>query len=306
MTELSASDLRQAAISCTSYRAVSPDVHASGLRTHQLRFENLSANGLPRPAEEFLVGGRLRRWDRESALSASAYFADPTVAALAELDTEVLRDDEIVQLPPNIRTRLELGEAVSRRRSTRTYSGDPVGLPELATLLRHVGAITAEGDVDLMRGGTVTYRFRTVPSAGGLYPVELWVAALNITGLSPAVYRYAPRLDGLVQVGDAGVLARLSGCFAIPDDQITISSAAAVLCYVARPWRTMRKYGPRGMRFVLHEIGGMSQNAHLTVAALGLGSVDCAGFYDDEVNEVLGLDGVLTAVLHTSVLGWQG
>lgn len=105
-------DLRQAAVGNTSYRVSSPDVRASGLRTHQLRHENLSSGHLPRAAEEFLVASRLRRWDRETALSSSAYFADPTVATLAQLDAELVVEDTLTRLPEGVRTRLELGEAV--------------------------------------------------------------------------------------------------------------------------------------------------------------------------------------------------
>ncbi|WP_134662549.1 MULTISPECIES: SagB/ThcOx family dehydrogenase [unclassified Amycolatopsis] len=306
MTESLPVELRQAAVASTAYRTVSPDVRASGLRTHQLRFENLSSGHFARVADEFLVGSRLRRWDRETALSTSAYFADPTVATLAALDGEVLDDDSLVRLPKGIRVRLELGDAVWRRRSVRIFSGDPVGFREMSTILRNAGAITAEGEVNLIQGGTANYRFRTVPSAGGLYPVELWVGALGIDGLDAGVYRYVPRYDGLVPVGEQATLARLLETFAVSDDQISVSSAAAVLLYVARPWRSMRKYGSRGLRFVMHEVGGMSQNVHLTATALGLGTVDCGGYYDDELHEVLGIDGVMTSVLHTALLGWRG
>lgn len=306
MPDVPPADLRQAAVATTLYRTVSPDVRAAGLRTHQLRFENLSSGAFPRVAEEFLVGSRLRRSDRESALSTSAYFADTTVATLAALDTEVLAEGDVRALPEGVRLRLELGDAISRRRSVRTFSADPVGLPELATILRHAGAVNAEGDVDLMSGGSVTYRFRTVPSAGGLYPVEIWFAALDVNGLDPGVYRYVPRHDGVARVGDNGMVARLLETFSVPDDQIGISSAAAAFMFVARPWRSMRKYGPRGMRFVLHEAGGIAQNVHLAAAGLGLGTVDCAAYYDDEMHDALGLDGVMTAVVHTALLGWQG
>lgn len=143
-------------------------------------------------------------------------------------------------------------------------------------------------------------------AAGGLFPVELWIVALGVDGLDRAVYRYLPRADGVVETASSEVVNRLLATFAIPEDQINIGSASAILLYVARPWRSMRKYGPRGMRFVMHETGGIAQNVHLTATALGLASVDCAGFHDDEVHTALGLDGVMTAVLHTTLLGWQG
>ncbi|GGX74284.1 SagB family peptide dehydrogenase [Streptomyces hiroshimensis] len=305
MPEVPAGELGHAAMAITSYRTVSPSVAASGLRTHQLRFENLGDARLPRPAEEFLAAGRLRRWNREDGLSASAYFADPTVTALAELDRETGPGDAVA-LPASVPVVMELGEAVHRRRSVRTFSGDAVGLPELATVLRHAGGITAEGDVELMRGGTAVYRFRTAPSGGGLYPVEIWCAALDVDGLERGLYRYRAPADALAPAGGANAVTRVLDAMAVPEDLITLGAASALLLLVGRPWRSMRKYGPRGMRFVLQEAGAIAQNTHLTATALGLGSVDCASFYDDEINSAIGADGTAAAVLHTIVVGWQG
>jgi SagB-type dehydrogenase family enzyme len=299
-------ELAHAANTATAYRVRSPEVSSTALRTHQFRFDNLSSGQVPRPAEDFLVASRFSRWDREVTLSARDYVADPSVVMLSRLDEEPWPEGVTVALPSPGRLRMELGEAIARRRSVRLFSGDPVSLAQLATLARHAAATTAEADVDLAGGGRATLRFRTVASGGGLYPVEVHVAALGVTGLDRALYRYAPREDLLVRYGGAGAVGRVLEAFPVPDELISLNAAAAVLLFVGRPWRSMRKYGPRGLRFVLHEVGAMSHAVHLTVAALGLGSVDCSNYYDDEANDALGCDGVFGSLLHAVVVGWPG
>jgi SagB-type dehydrogenase family enzyme len=92
----------------------------------------------------------------------------------------------------------------------------------------------------------------------------------------------------------------------MPDEQISVSRANAVFLLIGQPWKSMRKYGPRGLRLLFLEAGAISQNVHLATAALGLGSVDCASVYDDEAHEVLGLDGLHEVLLHVLILGSIG
>jgi SagB-type dehydrogenase family enzyme len=79
-----------------------------------------------------------------------------------------------------------------------------------------------------------------------------------------------------------------------------------LLLLVGRPWRSMRKYGARGMRHVFLEAGAMAEHVHLAATALGLGSVDCSSVYDDEAHEALGMDGLYEALLHVVVVGSEG
>jgi SagB-type dehydrogenase family enzyme len=83
-----------------------------------------------------------------------------------------------------------------------------------------------------------------------------------------------------------------------------VSQASLVVIMVAVFARTCRKYGERGYRFVLLDCGHVAQNLHLVATAIGLGSVGIGGFLDDELNDVLDLDGVGEAVVHTIAVGW--
>jgi SagB-type dehydrogenase family enzyme len=139
-----------------------------------------------------------------------------------------------------------------------------------------------------------------------LYPIDLWVLPLRVAAVPRAVFRFDPHGSRLERRGDEQRLESVLAAFAVSDDMIAVSRATAVVLLVARPWRAMRKYGPRGMRFVFMEAGAVAQNLELGCTSLGLGAVDCASIYDDEVNEALGFDGVFHTLVHAVVLGHPG
>jgi SagB-type dehydrogenase family enzyme len=149
----------------------------------------------------------------------------------------------------------------------------------------------------------VTLRFRATASGGGLYPVDVFVAVLNVRGLPRGIYCYNPPEHSVTAVAGTDGVAALLECFAVPEEVISVRRANVVLLFVGQPWRSMRKYGARGMRFAFMEAGAMAQDVALATTALGYGSVDCASIYDDEVHEVLRLDGVASALIHTIVVG---
>jgi SagB-type dehydrogenase family enzyme len=283
-----------------SYRSADPWVDSTGLRTHSLRHRTLSHSNDPRIAEEFLVNTRLRHHDRETEASIQSYFLDSGLAMVARIGEGEDCADAMVSLPPSIRLRRDVDEILVGRRSRRQYTGDAIGADFLATIVRSAAGVTGQATVDLYGGGETRLRFRVAPSGGGRYPVHLYVAAFFVTDLDRQLYRYDPLQDALVRCGGAD---RLLDACAVTDDLISLRRASAVLLLVGQPWRALRKYGPRGLRFLFLEAGAMAQNIHIATAALGLGSVDCASFYDDDVHALLRADGVHEALIHAVVVG---
>jgi SagB-type dehydrogenase family enzyme len=294
----------EASIASNSYAALTPGLESVGVRTHQLRADSLDTAAFPRIAEEFLLASRVHPWDVEFSLSVRDYFGDPMIETYGKLDRDSWPEGEVVDLPPSAPARLALDQAIRSRRTRRYFTGDPVGLPELATLIRAGGAVTGLAQVPKSDGETVEYQFRAVPSGGGLYPIEIVCAAARVARLGRGVYRYSSRRDQLVTVGRATGVDNLLGAFAgDPEFQAGLGTVAAVVCLVATPWRSMRKYGPRGMRFVFHEAGAIAQNLHLVAAALGVGTMDCSSYFDTEVDQALGCDGEFRTVVHTILVG---
>jgi SagB-type dehydrogenase family enzyme len=301
-----AKELIWAAVSHTSVRPDSANLAGTAFRTHRFRLDNRNL-AAPDPAEEFLIAGRLRRWDRALSRSITSYFDDDMTVVRSRIDSEPDPESPRFPLPPPVPLRAGLSDVVMRRRSVRQFRAGSVPLADLGTVLRHCAAVTAEAEEDLAEPGEgapfVTTRFRAVPSAGALYPVEVWVAVQRVSGLAPGVYRYLPLQDALAFHDDDQALARLHDTFVSDEAGIELGAAAFFMLLVGHPWRSMRKYGPRGLRFVLHEAGAIAFAAHLAIVAMDLGAVDHSGFYDEEASDVLGLDGQMDVLLHSIAVG---
>jgi SagB-type dehydrogenase family enzyme len=296
--------LKRLAVYINSFVGVDRAHQTTGFRTNAQRFEaNCSPGSATDIAQSFLVNSRLCRNDRETEESVRAYFSDSSMVMLSMLGQRRAAKEGAIKLPAALPLPLALGETLSRRRSIRSFTGDTMTIAYLGTILRASCGVTAETTVELETGQPVTLRFRTNASGGGLYPVDVLVAVLNVRELPRVIYCYNPLEHSLMPVSDIDGVGALLECFAVPEEVISVRRANVVLLFIGEPWRSMRKYGVRAMRFVFLEAGAMAQDVALATTALGYGSVDCASIYDDEVHEVLGLDGVASSLVHTMVVG---
>jgi SagB-type dehydrogenase family enzyme len=215
--------------------------------------------------------------------------ADPTLISATARAVRRNRTLPRVPLPAPALPPLSLDEALRTRRSTRRFGDRPVELEHLATLLW-----SAYGVVP---GGGRTPR-RASPSAGGLYPLELFVLSRNVDGIATGVYHYDPLDQALERMPVTTDGVELSP---LVDE---LETAAAIVILTAVFWRSRFKYGLRGYRFTLLEAGHVAQNLVLAATALGLGSIVLGGFYDARVDAVLALDGVDESTLIMVSLGW--
>jgi SagB-type dehydrogenase family enzyme len=195
-----------------------------------------------------------------------------------------------VELPAATRLPGRLDDAIARRRSVRADVLRPVRLATLATVLgaSYRARPTAEGALR-----------RPVPSAGALYPLELYVISVAVDGLDPGVYHYHPFRHRLHLIGMA---ARADLRAAVVEPSI-LETAAALLVVTAVFWRSRFKYGARGYRFALLEAGHLVQNAVLAASELDLPAVPLGGFYDRLVDRLVGADGLDESAVYCVVLG---
>lgn len=179
---------------------------------------------------------------------------------------------------PDAETRGEMSieEAIENRRSVREYGRDDLELDDISQLLWAAQGVTGR------RG------FRSAPSAGALYPLELYLVAGVVDGLAPGVYHYRPRKHDLVLVETGDRRGQLATAAL---DQAWVRRAPAVLVIAGVYERTMRKYGERGRRYVHMEVGHAAQNVYLQATGRGLGTVMVGAFDGDEVQRTLGLPG---------------
>ncbi len=179
---------------------------------------------------------------------------------------------EVALPPPQRQGEMSVEEALQARRSVRDYTGEPLTLAEVSQLLW-----AAQGTTD-SRG------FRTTPSAGALYPLEVYVVAGDVTGVTPGVYRYLPDDHELLLVAAGDRRDRLA---AAAVGQEWVAEAAVDLVVTAMPERTTGKYGGRGIRYVHMEAGHAAQNLYLQGEALGLGMTVVGAFEDDGVRDIV-------------------
>jgi len=191
---------------------------------------------------------------------------------------ELLKDQprhERISLPrPRYQSQTSVEQALSRRRSVRDFRDRPLVLSELSQLLWAAQGITH-------RSG-----YRAAPSAGALYPLDVYVLAGNITGIEVGTYKYLPHEHSLLHhaSGDKRMALRQAAL-----DQPAVSSAAAVFVICAVYEKTTGTYGKRGNRYVHMEAGHAAQNVYLQAVALQLGTVVLGAFDDEQVKEVLTL-----------------
>ena len=179
----------------------------------------------------------------------------------------------IIKLPaPKYRGSMSAEEALVRRRSARDFRDSPVRLSEISQLMW-----AAQGRTDQTG-------FRTSPSAGGLYPLELYVAAGHVSGLPAGTYKYISKSHELLNIAKGDRRIDLGNAAL---GQSSVRRSAAVIVMSAVYERTTRKYGERGIRYVHMEAGHAAQNVYLQAVPLGLGAVVIGAFRDEEVRRIL-------------------
>ncbi|MGD0230053.1 MAG: SagB/ThcOx family dehydrogenase [Syntrophorhabdales bacterium] len=199
-----------------------------------------------------------------------------------------------IALPePLIGQAADVWEVFGRRRSTRAFSPArnlPLGL--LSSLLWSTQGITAEG------GGSY---FRSVPSAGALYPIETYILAGAIEGLEQGIYHFRPHMFDLEFI-KGGDFARLLAEAALGQDMIR--EAQATFIWTAIVARSKWKYRQRAYRYIYMDAGHIGQNLYLAGTAAGLGVCAVGAFFDDQVNDLIEIDGVEETTVYLACVGW--
>ncbi len=200
------------------------------------------------------------------------FFATGAIPSLAA--DKHPRFTEAIPLPPPVHDgKMSLEGALKERRSVRQYANDPLALSDLSQILWAAQGISGAD------------ARRTTPSAGALYPIDVYVVAGNVKDLPAGIYRYEPQKHMLLKRANGDKRTELSRAAL----QSTIQNAPAVLVFSGVYERTTAKYGGRGVRYVHMEAGHASQNVYLQAVSLHLGTVVIGAFQDEDVRTVLAL-----------------
>jgi SagB-type dehydrogenase family enzyme len=197
-----------------------------------------------------------------------------------------------IRLPtPGAPVMSAFAEILSRRRSIREYSPRPLPMEDISFLL------WASSGLQRVEDG---HAFRTAPSAGALYPVDTYVIAHRVEGVERGVYHYGVRDHLLEEVASGDFRKDLVRAALF---QEFCSEASAAFVWTAVFPRAKWKYRQRAYRYVYLDAGHIAQNLALAAVGLGLGTCQVAAFFDDDMNTILGVDGVDESVIYLSAVG---
>jgi len=189
-----------------------------------------------------------------------------------------------IKLPqPSYKSKTSIEEALKRRRSIREYEDKPLTIKHVSQLFWAAQGVT-KPDPWLRAGG-----FKTAPSAGATYPLEVYMVVKKggVEGLEPGIYHYLPKTHEieLIKKGDYSKELMKAAL-----DQEYVEAAPVNMVITAIYERTTGRYGDRGIRYVHMEVGHVGENIYLQCVSLGLGCVVIGAFHDAQVKEILGVD----------------
>jgi SagB-type dehydrogenase family enzyme len=211
----------------------------------------------------------------------------------SEAPYKIYPESEKILLP---RAGWELSEAriiplLQKRRSIRKFSKSKVSLSDMAVMLWGSQGVTAQAGSHL---------FRTTPSAGALYPVETYIVVQNVEKLKKGIYHFDVRSFQLELIDEGDYSRQVAAAFL---DQEFMTRAAVNVIWTAIAGRNMSKYGDRGGRYLLLDVAHICQNLIMAAEAVNCGSCPVAAFYDDEVTNLLDIDGINELPLYGASIG---
>lgn len=217
------------------------------------------------------------------AIIAVLAIALTAMSVCSQKEQEKMSENTIILEAPNYSGSMSLEELLIKRRSVRQYKSESISFGLVSQILWSAYGITKEMDEPaFLRGG-----LRTAPSAGALYPLEIYLVAGNVDGLKAGVYRYDSQNHSLIPEQAGDIRSALSSA---AHDQIFIEQAPASIVFSAVFSRTTSKYGNRGReRYVCIDLGHSAQNAVLQTVALGLGCCTVGAFDDDKVKKIMNM-----------------
>ncbi|MFH1653947.1 MAG: SagB/ThcOx family dehydrogenase [Pseudomonadota bacterium] len=180
-----------------------------------------------------------------------------------------------IKLPqPKHDSQTSIEKALLERRSVRNYKDEPLTVGDVSQLLWAAQGITNSKD------------YRTAPSAGATYPLEIYLVAGNVIDLPVGVYKYFPSGHKLSKISSKDVRADLMIAAA---GQEPVQMGAIDIVIAAVYERTTAKYGADGTKYADMEVGHAAQNVYLQAISLGLGTVVVGAIDGKTVKSIIGM-----------------
>lgn len=173
-----------------------------------------------------------------------------------------------IQLPAPVQD----GQALNKRKSTRRFDSIALSLAQVSSLLWAGYGVRADGK-------------RTVPSAGGLYPLSLYllIGQDGVEDVPAGLYHYSPELQDIALLAEGDFREKIAKASA---RQMWMAQAPLLVLITTRHKVYRPRYGKRGLRYAYIEAGCVAQNLHLQAVDLGLGTVVIGAFKDKRIAEL--------------------
>jgi SagB-type dehydrogenase family enzyme len=205
-------------------------------------------------------------------------------------------DGVIAEIPLPRPAGSALMELLAQRHSCRDFAQTEMSLENASALLAASYGALAPARF----GGQTPFLRRTVPSAGGLFPLEVYVFTQRVQGIDDGLYHYDVVAHSLRQLRRENLFRTLEPMFYtypfMKDANLVFAISAVFM-------RIQKKYGPRGYRYTLMEAGHVAQNISLRAIELGLATLCMGGFVDSSLNELLNLQPKEEGVVYTIAAG---
>jgi SagB-type dehydrogenase family enzyme len=207
-------------------------------------------------------------------------------------------DAPLIQLPQQDQwekaiPQYDLVSAMSGRKSRRAFSPGRFPIEELSFLL------WATQGINKTRGGNLA--FRTVPSAGARHSFETYLFIMGIEGVPKGIYRFLPVENALLFLDEPDNMEmRLSrACL----NQRFVSQGAVTFVWAALPYRMEWRYHLAAHRVILIDAGHVCQNLYLACEAIGAGTCAVGAYDQEQLDDLLHLDGVDEFAVYLAPVG---
>ena len=207
-------------------------------------------------------------------------------------------DTDLMDLvpPENFKVgKTPLLEVINKRRSRRRFTDEAFSLEELSYLLW-----TTQGVKQVLHSGYAT--LRTVPSAGARHAFETYVAVKNTKNLEPGLYRYLGVEHKLLplKLKEADLFNKTAAACC---DQPFVAEAAVTFIWTTIPYRCEWRYRDLSHKVIAIDVGHICQNLYLAAEAIGAGVCAIAAYFQDEMDELIGVDGNDEFVVYVAPAG---
>jgi len=202
-----------------------------------------------------------------------------------------------IELPPvetlkNI-GHIDLGTAIARRQSRRTYSDEPLSFEELSFLLWATQGVRLKLDAG--------HALRTVPSAGCRHALETYLSVLRVSGLEKGIYRYLPLEHQLLfEFGEENLQQKISRAAL---GQPFAGEAAVTFIWTVIPYRMEWRYGLAAHKVIALDAGHVCQNLYLACEAVDAGTCAIAAYDQAAMDSLLRVDGKEEFTIYLAPVG---